>query len=224
MRRHALDAPWPRLATMGLAALALLVAALLAGCISIGAGGDAAPRVHLTLRDPGVGSVTRRAAPVVDALVLQPQPSSALADTLGIAYARREHELAYYQLATWTERPVRQVPLLLQRRLEARGVCGAVGMVGDPLRADWLLSVAIDTLHHDVRSPPGQAQVALTVDLFDRRSRSRVARGVFTAQAPVAQADSAAAAQALSEAVAQAFDELVPWLEVELQRAAAMPR
>jgi ABC-type uncharacterized transport system auxiliary subunit len=63
----------------------------------------------------------------------------------------------------------------------------------------------------------------LTVELFDRRSRSRVAHRQFEASAPTATADSAAAAVALSRTVAQVFDALVPWLEGELQLAAARP-
>ena len=30
-------------------------------------------------------------------------------------------------------------------RIEARGVAAAVGVLGDPLRADWLLTISIDT-------------------------------------------------------------------------------
>jgi ABC-type uncharacterized transport system auxiliary subunit len=140
---------------------------------------------------------------------------------VSIAYSRRANEMAFYQLASWTERPVRRLPRLLQRRLEAAGVAGAVGTLGEPLRADWLLTIGVDTLHHDVAAPPGQARFALTAELFDRRSRTRIARRQFEASAPCTSADSAAAAAALSQAVAQVFDALVPWLERELQAAAA---
>ena len=204
------------------AALASALAALLlGGCISVGLGGDAAAHRHLVLADATVADVARRDAPLVEALLLQPQPADAMADTLSIAYARAEGSYAFYQHATWTERPVRQLPRLLQQRLEKRGIAVAVGSVGDPLRADWLLAIGVDTVHHDVRTPPGTARLALTVDLFDRRQRVRVAHRRFMASAPVAQADSAAAAAALSVAVGATFDALMPWLEAELQRAAA---
>ncbi len=103
----------------------------------------------------------------------------------------------------------------------ARGVAAAVGLLGEPLRADWLLTLAVDTLHHDVSVPPGQARLAVTVELFDRRNPARVARRSFTAGVPTARADSAAAAVALSQAVAAVFDAMLPWLEEELQRATA---
>lgn len=192
----------------------------LAGCVSVGSSDGAAPHASHMLHDTAAG-VTRRAQPLVAALLIQPLPADALADTAAIAYSRRANEFAFYQLATWTERPVRQVPRLLQRRLEARGVAGAVGLLGEPLRGDWLLAVAIDTLHHDVATPPGVARFSLTAELFDRRSRTRVARRQFEANVPTARADSAAAAAAMSQALSATFDELAPWLEDELQRAVA---
>lgn len=197
----------------------LAAPALLAGCVSVGIGDDAAPVVQLALRDSGAAPVPR-GAPIVDALLIQAAPGDALVDTTAIAYSRRAHEYAYYQLATWTERPLRTLPRLLQRRLEARRVAGAVGLAGDPLRADWLLTLAVETLVHDVATPPGAGRVVIDAQLFDRRHRSRVAQRRFGAVVAAERADAAAAAAAMSAAVGQAFDALVPWLEDELQRAA----
>lgn len=197
----------------GVAALAVL---LLSACVSVGLGGVVPPQAQYRLHDPGVPA-SRRAAPVVVSLLIQSQPADASADTLSIAYSAHAHRFAYYQLASWTDRPVKQLPRLLQQRLEARGMAGAVGMVGDPLRADWLLTIAIETLHHDVSEPPGQGRLAFTAELFDRRSRKRVARQRFDVSVPTPRADAAAAASALSTALGQSFDALVPWLEAELQ-------
>lgn len=194
---------------------ALMGPALLAACVSVGVGNDPPLRVNFLLHD-ATPAAPRRAAPLVDALLIQPMPGDAVADTVAIAYSRQANEFAFYQFATWTERPVRQVPRLLQRRLDARGVAGAVGAIGDPLRADWVLAVSVDALHHDVAVVPGQARFALTADLFDRRSRTRIARQKFVAGVPVASADAPAAAAAMSLALTQVFDDLVPWLEAEL--------
>lgn len=200
--------------------LATAVAGGAVGCVSVGSTDNAALQASHLLHDttaPG----PRRAQPLVAALLIQPLPATALADTAAIAYSLRANEFAFYQLAAWTERPVRLLPRLLQRRLEASGMAGAVGLLGEPLRGDWLITLAIDTLHHDLATPPGSAHFALTVELFDRRNRSRAARRQFAASVPTVRADSATAAQALSQAVSTAFDALVPWLEAELQRAVA---
>jgi ABC-type uncharacterized transport system auxiliary subunit len=197
---------------------------LLSACggINVGIGAESPAQTYLALRDPGAAP-RRRASPLVPTLLIQPLPADALGDTAGIAYARRPHEYAYYQLASWTERPVRQVPRLLQQRLEARGTAGAIGLNGDPVRSDWLLTLAIDTLHHDVSVQPGQGRVALTAELLDRRGRQRLARRSFAAAAPAVREDSSAGVEAMSSALARAFDALVPWLETELERAVAAP-
>ena len=200
--------------------VALLAALLLAGCVSLGIGGEAAPLTYHVLQD-AAAPAPRRSEPLVPALLIQPMPADAQADTVSIAYSRRAHQFAYYQLAFWAERPMRQLPRLLQRRLEARGVATALGMLGEPLRADWLLTIGVDTLHHDVSAPPGQARLALTAELFDQRKRTRVARRQFEASAPSATADAAGAAAALSQTVGLVFDALVPWLEGELHGATA---
>ena len=193
------------------------------GGINVGIGAESPAQTYLALRDPGAAPA-RRTVPLVPTLIIQALPADALADTAGIAYARRPHEYAYYQLASWTDRPVRQLPRLLQRRLEARGTAGAVGQNGDPLRSDWLLSLSVDTIFHDVSVQPGRGRVALTAELSDRRGRQRVARRSFEAAAPAAREDSSAGVEAMSVATGQLFDALVPWLEAELERALAAPR
>jgi ABC-type uncharacterized transport system auxiliary subunit len=199
--------------------LAMLAAPLLAACVSIGAGASDPPHAHFALHDPGLAATPARAQPpLVPALLIQPVPAGAAADTASIAYSRRAGEYAFYQLASWDERPLRALPRLLQRRLETRALAGAVGLLGDPMRADWLLTLGVEALHHDVDVSPGVARVGLVAELYDRRAQVRVARRHFEAAAPAAGAGPGAGAAALSAATAQAFDAIVPWLEGELQR------
>lgn len=192
----------------------------LSACVSVGLGGDVPAQAQYRLNDVAA-PVQRLPAPIVPALLIQPMPADATGDTSTIAYSRRPHEFAHYQFASWTERPLRQLPRLLQQRLEARGVAAAVGVIGEPMRADWLLTVAIDTLHHDLSVAPGQGRLALTAELFERRSRTRLARRQFDVAVPTASADAPGAAVAMSAATTQVFDQMLPWLEAELQKAAA---
>lgn len=201
----------------------LIATTWLSACVSVGIGNEVPVHAHYLLRD-NPASMPRLAMPLVEALLIQPLPADAMADTVSMAYSRRPNEFAYYQFATWTERPVRQLPRLLQRRLEARGLAGAVGVIGEPLRADWMLAIGIDTLHHDVATPPGQARLALTAEVFDRRTRTRLARRTFAASVPTPTADAPSAARAMSGAVTQVFDDLVPWLETTLEQAPKPPR
>ncbi|MCW5633171.1 MAG: membrane integrity-associated transporter subunit PqiC [Rubrivivax sp.] len=202
-------------------ALGIAGAAVMAGCVRLDVAGDDSGLRLLGLEDPGAAAAAtrRRAQPLVPALLIQPAASQALADTLSIAYTRREHEFAFYQLASWVERPVRRVPRLLQLRIEQAGLAGAVGQLGDPMSADWLLVLGVDALYHDVSTLPGTGRVTLSAALFDRAARRREARRRFDATAPVPAPGAWAAAGAMSSALSRCFDALVPWLDAELARA-----
>ena len=207
-----------RLATCCLVLLAMLG---LDGCISIGSGGDAPAMVQYRLADLSGSAPARRASPVVDSLLIQALPADALADTTSIAYSRQAHAFAFYQFSSWTERPVRVLPRLLQRRLESQGLVGAAGLLGEPIRSDWLLTLSVDTLHHDVSVAPGRARLALTVELIDRRNRKRLARQQFATDVTTTQDNAQAATAAMSQAAAQTLDAMLPWLESELRSATA---
>jgi ABC-type uncharacterized transport system auxiliary subunit len=161
----------------------------------------------------------RRAAPVAEALLIQTEAGDPIADSLSIAYARRNGERALYQLATWSDRPSRRIPQLVQRRLEARGSFAAVAMLGQPLAADWQLALAIDDIHHDLTSEPGRARLAVRAALYDRHNRGLAAQRTFTVEVAVTEAKSATAAVAMGQSVAGVLDALVPWIEQEVERA-----
>jgi ABC-type uncharacterized transport system auxiliary subunit len=191
----------------------------LGGCITIDLAEPGETLLQYRWHDDGPMPEPRE-QPLVEALLLQPVPGAAMADTTGIAYTRGDHAFAYYQYASWTERPLRVLPRLLQRRLEARGTAGASTLLGDQQRADWLLTLAIDELHHDVSTPPGSARLALTAELFQRRERRRVAWQRFEQNVPLVRADAAAAVDGLSTALTRTLDALLPWLEDALVHAA----
>lgn len=207
-----------RLAGLALATLASFNS--LVGCVSVGLGDEQPAHAYRALHDT-LPTQPARAQPLVGALLIQAQAANALVDTVSIAYSRQPHEFSFYQQASWSERPAHQLQHALQRRLEVRGVAATVGVLGDPVRADWLLVVGVQTLHHDVSSLPGEARLAVVAELFDRTQRRRVARQLFEAAQPSTRGDSAAAVAAMSQAMAAAFDALVPWAETELQKAVA---
>ncbi|GAB4465737.1 MAG: hypothetical protein OHK0044_04770 [Burkholderiaceae bacterium] len=197
----------------------VVAAAALAGCVSVQLGAEGARHVTVVLADARP-AMPRRDAPAVRTLLIQATPADPLANTRSIAYARAPGVREFYQLASWSEPPRQAIARLLQRRLEARGTADAVGLLGQPVAADWLLAVGVEAVYHDVASEPGTARLALRAELIDRRARTLAARRTFEAAVPVERADSAAAAVALGRATADIFDALVPWLEKELMRAA----
>ena len=195
-------------------------AALLGGCITIDLAEPTETQLQYRWHDDGAPP-TPLARPLVDALLLQPVPGATMADTTGIAYTHGHQAFAYYQYASWTERPLRTLPRLLQQRLEARGSAGTTTLLGDQQRAEWLLTLAIDELHHDASSEPGSARLVVTAELFQRHARQRVARQRFAQSVPLARADAAAAVDGLSTALTRTLDALQSWLEEALKRAVA---
>lgn len=203
------------------ALLALATALLLAACVSLGPDGVVAPHAYLSLDDAATATApARRETPLVDALRIGALPADTMAETTSIAYSPRAGEFAFYRLASWTERPLRRLPRLLQQRLQARGVAAAVSLDVDAQRADWALVLRVEALHHDVSADASRARLVLDAELVDRRERTRVAQRRFTATVATTQPDARGAALGLSRATATAFDELVPWLEQALADAA----
>lgn len=196
-------------------ALAVIAAsALLTGCVSVSVGSSDAPGLtYFVLADARPAAVAAPSPGATARLAIQTAGSEPLADSTAIVFSRRSGERALYQLASWTERPSRRLAQLAQQRLEARGKFAAVTQLGQPIATDWLLTLAIETLVHDVSTEPGRAQLALRAELIRRSDRSRVAQRVFSAAAPVAEAAAPAAVTAFGTATADVLDQLADWVE-----------
>lgn len=205
-------------------ALAAAAAAgvLLAGCISVSVGSADAPGLtYFVLADARPAPPARPAPGASARLAIQANGSDPLTDSTAIVYSRRPGERALYQLAAWSERPSRRLALLAQQRLEARGRFASVTQLGQPVQTDWLLTLAIETLVHDVSTTPGQAQLAVRAELIHRGDRSRVAQRLFVAAPPVAEAAAPSAVAAFGTATADVLDQLAEWVEATV---AAQPR
>lgn len=201
-------------------ALGIAAAAMLGGCVSVSVGSAEAPAVtYYVLADarPAAPSVSSSAAKA--RLAIQATAGDPLADSLPLVYSRRPGERNLYQFAAWTERPSRRLAQLAEERLQARGALAVVTQLGNPVATDWLLSLSLETMVHDVSSPSGRAQIALRAELIRRADRTRIAQRTFTAAAPVAEAAAAPAVAAFALAAADLLDELAPWVEAEIARA-----
>lgn len=200
-----------------IAALVLATVALLAGCVSVSLGSADAPALtYYVLADARPAKAAVPAAGATARLAIQGVATDALADSISIAYSRREGERAFYQFASWSERPSRRLALLAQQRLEAGGRFASVTQLGQPVGSDWLLALSLETLVHDVSTSPGRAQVVLRAELVERSERRLVAQRSFTAAPAVAEAAAPAAVAAFAAATADILDQLTPWVEATL--------
>jgi ABC-type uncharacterized transport system auxiliary subunit len=190
----------------------LLWAVALTGCVSVSVGaGDAPALVYYKLGDARPAQAAKSAADGGFRLAIQSTGGDPVADATQIPYSRRQAERSFYQFAAWTERPSRRLAQLAQSRLEASGRFAVVAQLGQPIAADWLLTLSLESLVHDVGTTPGHARLALRAELIRRDDRIRVGQRLFTAEAPVGEANAPAAVAAFDVAVADLLDQLTAW-------------
>ena len=186
------------------------IGALLAGCFSIGLGGEGTALAQYRLEDLSP-KVQPRAAPIDRRLLLATLPSESIGDTYSMAFTKAAQQRQYYQFASWTDRPSARVVHLLAERIEARGIFDSVGRLGSGVGGGLILNVGVNEVIHDVTN--GTAKIEVTAELIERRGRNLVERKRFSASAPVAQENAPGAVAALSRALTTVLDEMVPWLE-----------
>ena len=189
----------------------------MAGCFSIGLGGEGTALAQYRLEDLSP-KLQARAAPIDRRLLTSTLPSESIGDTYSIAYTRAAQQRQFYQFASWTDRPSERVVHLLSQRIEARQIFESVARLGSGVGGGLILNVGVDEIVHDVGT--GTARIEVTAELIERRGRNLVERKRFTTSAPVAQENAPAAIAALSRALTTLLDEVMPWLE---RTAEALP-
>lgn len=192
---------------------------LLAGCVSVGVGTADSPGITYYVLEDARPAGEKSAAAAKETLAVQSLGADPLTDSTSMLYSQRAGERGVYQLAAWTERPTRRLPQLALQRLQARGAFAAVTQLGQPVATDWLLTLTVEQMFHDVTRTPGAAQLVVRAELIDRRQRAPSASTVFSAAPAVAQANAAAAATAFSEAAAEVIDRLAVWVEDSVRKS-----
>jgi ABC-type uncharacterized transport system auxiliary subunit len=196
------------------AMLAAVAAALLGGCINVRVGASDVPGTsYYVLADARTAAPSTRATGATARLAIQSIGGDSVADSTVLVYSRRPGERSFYQFASWSERPSRRIATLAEQRLDAGGRFASVTQLGQPVSTEWLLTLALDTMVHDVSVEPGQARIVLRAELIRRADRSRVAQRLFSASAPVAEASAPSAVAAFAVATADVLDQLAVWVE-----------
>ncbi|KQT10318.1 ABC-type transport auxiliary lipoprotein family protein [Ramlibacter sp. Leaf400] len=173
----------------------------LAGCLR------APPaQVHLALLDR-VPTEVVRAAPLAQALLVHRPEARPLLDTVQIAYRTRPHEVAYFALNRWAERPTEMLHPLLVRTLERGGRFAAVLVPPGGGNARFSLRTEVVELVQDFSVAPPVLRLAIGVRLTEEPGgKVLVAREIRRTQAMergTPAAGVAAANQAVSDALAE---------------------
>ncbi len=206
--------------------LAILVAAsLLTACVSVEVGNATGLQSQYQLVDVRVPAPTpapaQPRAPGRE-LLISPLPGNSIDDSFALAYSRAPQQRAAYQFAGWSDRPSSRLAQLLADRLTARGGFTSVALSGHGVSGDLQLNLAVQDFYHDASGSPGTARVEVAVELVDRNARKLIARGRFTAAAPLEQSNAPSAAEALSRATSDVLDQLVRWVEAQAAPAAVI--
>ncbi len=146
--------------------------ASVAGCFSIGLGGEGTALAQYRLEDLSP-KVQPRAAPIDRRLLTSTLPSESIGDTYSMAYTRAAQQRQFYQFASWTDRPSERVVHLLTARLEARQLFESVARLGSGVGGGLILSVGVNEIVHDVGT--GTARIEVTAEL-DRTPRTQSGR------------------------------------------------
>ena len=115
-----------------LAAMFAAATLSLSGCVWVSVGSADVPAMtYYVLADARPAPVAPPAADAKARIAIQGIGADPLSDSIPVVYSRRAGERAFYQFASWTERPSLRLTLLAQQRLEARGRFAAAPPVGE---------------------------------------------------------------------------------------------
>ena len=190
---------------------ALVLVFLLAGCVS-------APNVpSMQYYVLGNGPETASARPASlrsGVLLVHPTSVSAFYDTQRLVFSRAEGQRAYYQFASWTDRPGRAFSDLLSRRLGAPFTTAGV-------RGDLILHSRLEELYHDAAAGPGAVKIEVSAELVDATGRLVGERRRFSRGVPARSEDAAGAVEAANRAVSAVLDEIADWVAGRQARGVA---
>ena len=205
-------------------ALILLATTLTTACVSLFPGEATPTQVWYELKDlhpQEPGNVRpQRDSSKAHTLLIGPVESTAFCDGNMLAFSADGKSRAYYQFASWTDRPAKRLGVLAEKRLAGGTTFASVAQSTAGIRGDLMLNLTLEECVHDASSLPGEAQLTFTAELIDWRSRTLIARRTFAGHAAVSQANAIAAVNGMSQALTEQLDALSAWIETSLPAAA----
>lgn len=186
----------------------LLILLPLAACSSL----FNVQRTPFTIYAPKLAApaATAAAAPVDWQLAVETPLASDALDTARIVVMPSPGVIEVYPGARWSDSaPALLRNLIVQGFENSQRIVG-VGSAASGLRADYALAIELRDFQLEV-NPATHAQIRLQVRLLDYTSNRVLAGQMFSAEAPAAGRDAAAAFDAFQDALNRIVPELVDW-------------
>ncbi|MFK7965618.1 MAG: ABC-type transport auxiliary lipoprotein family protein [Burkholderiaceae bacterium] len=213
--------------------LAVGLCLTVSACGGLAIGGQQAMNWY-TLSDQALESPSRVTKPIVanptpnkptkaGALLIGPITSNPFYDSTQLAYSRSDIARAYYQFASWTERPTKRLAVLIEQRLTARSQFEVVASSTAGIRGDLLLNLTLDEMYHDTTASPPLARVVVRAVLVDPSQRRQLAQQRFENTSLVANPDAVSAVRAINAATTSLLDDLSSWVEQQSHQRPTKP-
>jgi len=209
---------WLRWMTIGLATTTL------AACTALQALNNPQSITWYSLEDVRTTTPVAVDQTVPKVLIIEPVRANPFYDSTQLAFSRSDIARAYYQFASWTERPAKRLAILVERRLSARNAFETVATSTVGLRGDISLNLTLDELFHDTVNSPEQARLVVTAELVNQRQRKLIARRQFTNEFPIETPTAANAVRAMSESLSTLLDNLEIWVVDNSRQQLAAPK
>lgn len=156
------------------------LACCIAGC-SMPGGQKASPRQTWVLHGEGASSIDV-AADTRSCLSLRIS-TPASAPGLGsrrMAYTSQRSQLDYFARNEWVDTPARMAAAMMEARLDASGLLGAVMTGSSDIRTDLRLDSEIKSLQQDFNGTGSSVSLMIKVSLIDVSSRSLLNSKIFS--------------------------------------------
>ncbi len=139
--------------------------------------------------------------------------SSGFIDSRRIVFSKRNGQVGYYQLSSWTETPAREFGDALLLALEESGMFQSVTRSTSGAIADYQLNGELLDCSHNLKTEEHNIELSLRVEILEMSSRNIIASRVFSIKTPVGADQVSAVVHGFSLASSQLLQEVVNWID-----------
>jgi len=199
-------------------ALALLVCGI-AGCGGLPGPQQARAKQSYLLLDGGVSGLAPAgdARPCLSLRVSTPASAPGFGSTR-MAYTSQSPQLDYFAYHEWVDTPARMVASMMEARLDASGLLGAVMTGSSDIRTNLRLDSEVKSLRQDFSASGSTLALEIKASLVDVSSRSLLSSATFSYREPADSATPEAGVAAANRAADHFLGDLTGFVAAAISR------
>lgn len=133
-------------------------------------------------------------------------------NTVRMAYQIEPNRLDYFAYHEWAATPARMLASVMEGRLDASGMFGAVISGSADIRTELRLDSEVLALQQDFSEQTSAVWLAIKVNLVDVSNRSLIGSRAFSYRVPAAEQNAEAGVVAANQATDQYLNDLLAFL------------